>query len=528
MAEARGYLAFLLHAHLPFVRHPEHERFLEEDWFYEAITECYIPLIHVFEGLERDGVAFRLTMTLSPTVLSMMEDPLLADRCAAYIKRLIDLSEKEMARTEDEPEFSRLAEMYNRRLSRALETFTERYNGRLAAAFRGLQDRGHLEIITCAATHGLLPLLRESPAAVRAQLTVARDHYETVFGRAPVGIWLPECAYYHGLDRLLQDLNLRYFILDTHGLLLAEPSPAFGVHAPIYTEHGIAAFARDPDTSKQVWSATEGYPGDPNYRDFYRDVGFDLSFEYIQPYIHPDGIRVHTGLKYYAITGKTDQKRPYDPVVARERAAAHATHFQRCRERQVRYLSAHMDRPPVILSPYDAELFGHWWYEGPQWLNFTLRKISCDVPWIKLISPSDYLAQYSTNQICEPNPSTWGHQGYYDYWLNGKNSWIYPHLHGMARRMTEVARTIDPLETGLVRAANQMARELLLAESSDWPFIMTAGTSVDYAAKRIRSHIARFNALYQAVKTGEIDLEYLRQVELRDNLFPQIDYRVYR
>ncbi len=188
----RGYLAFILHAHLPFVRHPEHERFLEEDWLFEAITETYIPLIHVFEGLERDGISFRLTMTLSPSLLSMLEDPLLIGRYVEYLDRLLELTDKEIVRTRGDERFHELAWMYNRRLSQARRTFVERYGGRLVRAFRGVQDRGHLEIVTCGATHGFLPLLLDSPRAVRAPVAVAVAPYRRLFGRGPGGVSLPE------------------------------------------------------------------------------------------------------------------------------------------------------------------------------------------------------------------------------------------------------------------------------------------------------------------------------------------------
>jgi 1,4-alpha-glucan branching enzyme len=524
----RGYLAFILHAHLPFVRHPEHERFLEEDWLFEAITETYIPLIHVFEGLERDGISFRLTMTLSPSLLSMLEDPLLIGRYVEYLDRLLELTDKEIVRTRGDERFHELAWMYNRRLSQARRTFVERYGGRLVRAFRGVQDRGHLEIVTCGATHGFLPLLLDSPRAVRAQVAVAVAHYRRLFGRDPRGIWLPECGYHPDVEPHLQEQDLRYFILDHHGLLLADPAPVYGIHAPVFTPHGLAAFARDVETSKQVWSAQEGYPGDPVYRDFYRDIGFDLDFEYVRPYIHPDGIRIYTGLKYYAITGRTVHKVPYDPRLARERAAVHAANFQFNRERQVEYLASRFDRPPLIICPYDAELFGHWWFEGPIWLDYVIRKISCDVPWIELITPSDYLRRHPTNQICRPNPSSWGANGYYQVWLNQSNAWIYPHLHGMARQMTEAARRFVSPTHLEERCLNQMARELLLAQSSDWAFIMNTGTAVEYAQKRVRSHISRFPRLHGMLTAGRIDEDYLGQVELRDTIFPEIDYRVYR
>lgn len=313
----KGYLCLVLHGHLPFVRHPEHEDFLEEDWLYEAITETYIPLILSFERLINDRVDFRLTMTLSPSLISMLIDPLLQERYLKHIERLIDLSRKEMERTRWQGQFKELSEMYFNEFSRARDTFL-RYNRNLVSAFKRFQDSGNLEIITCGATHGYLPLMDVCRESVRAQVKVAASHYESVFGRAPRGIWLPECGYYPGQDEILKEAGIKYFFTDSHGILHGKPRPKYGVFAPVYCKGtGVACFSRDLESSKQVWSSIEGYPGDYNYREFYRDVGFDLEYDYIRPYIHPDGVRINTGIKYYRITGTGNHKEPYNPAWAR-------------------------------------------------------------------------------------------------------------------------------------------------------------------------------------------------------------------
>ncbi len=306
---SKGYLCLVLHGHLPFVRHPEHENFLEEDWLYEAITETYVPLISVFEGLVSDGIDFRITMTLSPTLISMLSDSLLQERYLKHINKLIELSQKEMERTRWQDSFRRLAEMYFNRFSHARDTF-QKYNCNLVLAFKKFQDLGKVEIITCGATHGFFPLMDVCRDSVRAQVKVAADHYEGVFGRRPRGIWLPECGFCPGHDEILREAQIRYFFTDSHGLLHGTPRPKYGVFAPVYCKGtGVAAFGRDLESSKQVWSSIEGYPGDYNYREFYRDIGFDLEFDYIKPYIHPDGVRINTGIKYYRITGTGIQNR---------------------------------------------------------------------------------------------------------------------------------------------------------------------------------------------------------------------------
>jgi 1,4-alpha-glucan branching enzyme len=500
---------------------------MEEEWLFEAITETYVPLLLVFERLLRDDVDYRLTLSMSPTLLSMLTDDLLKERYATKIDKLVELAESEVDRTRNDGRFHGLAQMYRDRFVR-IRDYWRRYDGDLVHPLRGLQDAGKLEVITCTATHPFIPFMDRNWAAIRAQVHVAADVYERAFGRRTQGMWLGECGYVPGLDELLREENIRYFFLDTHGLLFADRRPVYGVHAPIYCPTGVAAFGRDVPSSRQVWSSKEGYPGDPDYRDFYRDIGFDLPIEYVRPYIHPDGIRTFTGVKYHAIThGALHNKNPYVPHVAWQRANAHAQHFLEQREQQVRALRPQMDRPPIIVSPYDAELFGHWWYEGPIFLEMLLRKIHTDQGMIAPITPSAYLHAHPTNQVATPAMSSWGAGGYGEYWCNQSNAWIYRHLHKMGERMVELARRFSQADDLQRRVLNQAARELMLAQASDWAFIMKSGTTVAYATQRTNDHINRFHRLTQNLEDGDIDEDYLAEVERRDNLFPNLDYRVF-
>lgn len=523
----------MLHTHLPFVRHPEEEYFLEENWFYEAITETYIPLIHVFERLINDGVYFRITMSLTPPLVSMLKDPLLKSRYLRHITRLIELAEKEVERTGYEPHYHGLALMYYRRFLEARETFVNKYKKDLISAFKKFQEQGSLEIITSCATHGYLPVLNINEQDVRTQINIGVDYYKKIFGRAPCGFWLPECGYYPGVEEFLKDAGIKYFFVDSHAIINADPSPRYSVYAPIYCPSGVAAFGRDWESSKQVWSAREGYPGDPNYREYYRDIGYDLDYEYIKPYIHPLGIRINTGIKYYRITGKTDYKEPYVPDWAREKAALHAGNFMFNREKQIEYLVAEMDRKPLIVAPYDAELFGHWWFEGPMWIDFLIRKLAYDQKTIKLITPSEYLAEYPTNQVALPSASSWGLKGYHEFWLEGGNDWLYRHLHKAGQRMVELAERFlryitRPSKRSLrLRALNQAARELLLAQSSDWAFIMKTKTMVEYAQRRAKLHLNRFLRLYSDLINNTLNSTWLKEVESRDNIFKNINCAAY-
>ncbi|MCL2485362.1 MAG: DUF1957 domain-containing protein [Endomicrobia bacterium] len=526
--EPKGYWCLQLHAHLPYVRHPEYPDFLEEDWLYEAISETYLPLLSVFENFINDGVDFRLTMTITPSLANMLADPLLQSRYYERLNSHIELAEKELWRTRSLPEFQPAAQMYERHFKECKRLW-EKYDGNILRGFKELQDVGKIEIITCCATHGFLSLM-DNEKSQKAQIKIACDDYERHFGRRPRGIWLAECAYNPGIDKLLKEEGIRFFFLEAHGILYGTPRPKYGVFAPVYCPSGVAAFSRDMETAHQVWSAESGYPGDPDYREFYRDLGYDLEYEYVKPYLHSDGERRNIGLKYHRITGKValNEKQPYNPEWAKSKAAEHAGNFLHNRIKQVEYLSDVLGKQPLVVSMYDAELFGHWWFEGPDFINFLFRKMHYDQDVIKPMTPIEYLDKFPVNQVLTPAASSWGDKGYYEVWLNTSNDYIYRHLHKAADRMVELANQFPESSGILEKALNQAARELLLAQSSDWAFIMTTGTMVEYAEKRTRDHIVNFTNIYNQIKGNCIDGGYIEDLESRNNIFPEINYRVYK
>ena len=518
-----GYLALVLHAHLPFVRHPEHDHFLEEEWLFEAITECYIPLLRMMQRLVSENVPFKLTMSLTPTLCAMLQDGLLQKRYVEHVDLLIDLSRREIERNRDHPQLEELSRFYCDIFSETRRFFLEEWQCDLLAAFQQLRETGALEIIASAATHALLPL--HSRESQRAQVLIGRDAYVDLFRADPQGFWLPECAYAPGLEKILQEANIRWFILDAHGLMFGNPRPRRAIYAPCYTPAGPAAFARDRDSSRQVWSAEQGYPGDPAYREFYRDIGFDLPLEHLGPVAR--GTRKFSGVKYHRITGRNVEKEFYDREAAEKAADAHASHFLEQRRWQLREIAA-LDVDPIIVVPFDAELFGHWWFEGPRFLELLIRKIAFDQKDFQLTTPSEFLAGHPTQQTIEPATSTWGDKGHLEVWLDPSNSWIYPHLHGASQRMSEIARAhakdSDPFAD---RVLKQLTRELLLAQASDWAFLMKTKTAREYATKRTTEHLARFNQLHDQFAATGVDEKFLADCEWRDNLFPNVNWRYY-
>jgi 1,4-alpha-glucan branching enzyme len=324
-------------------------------------------------------------------------------------------------------------------------------------------------------------------------------------------------------------------------LLFGTPRPWRSFYAPCYTPAGPAAFARDPGASRQVWSAHEGYPGDPAYRDFYRDIGFDLPMEHLGPIAR--GTRKFSGVKYHRITGRGDEKQLYDRTAAENAAARHAIHFlEQCRE-QIREVGE-VGFEPIIVAPFDAELFGHWWFEGPIFLEQFFRHAANEGEF-RLTVPSEYLAAHPTQQIVEPAASTWGENGHLAVWLDPSNAWIYPQLHAAAQTMIDLAKKTSAVVgqshrlpiAGLAgeapalqftdRVLKQLARELLLAQSSDWAFLMKTGTAREYATQRTIDHLARFDHLHDQLVTNNLDEEFLHDCEWRDNIFPNVNWRYY-
>jgi len=527
-AKGRAYLALVLHAHLPFVRHPESDVFLEEDWLFEAIIECYLPLLQTLQRLHSDNIPFRLTLSLSPTLLSMLGDDLLRQRFGRHLQQLRKLVDDEVGRTRKDARFNRIALHYRQRLQQ-IDAVWQQTGGDVPAAFARLQEADYLDLMTTAATHGYLPLLSLQPQAIHAQLQVAVDHHTRVIGRKPTGIWLPECGYLPGLDCQLARCGLRYFVGETHALLYAQPRPRCGAHQPAYcSKSGVAVFGRDPDAAQQVWDRQRGYPGHGDYRDFYRDIGFDLSPEHLGPFIEPDGRRRFTGIKYHRITSLANEtKTPYVIDDALHRASEHAGDFLAKRLQRLSVLRTFMPHP-IVVAPYDAELFGHWWYEGCEFLEQLIRQwAQLPTAAMELVHLRGYLQHHPTHQVLQPCASSWGEGGYNQYWLDGSNCWIYPHLHQAAERMIALARRFTQPTELQRRALNHAARQLLLAQSSDWAFIMRAGTMTDYAITRTKRHLSSFQRLCDQIEAESIAVAELEQGEQRDNLFAQIDYRVY-
>ena len=510
----KGKLALVLHAHLPYVRSSKPGS-LEEDWFFQAVLECYLPLLETLEkALASKEQNPKITLSLSPTLLSLFDDKELKKRFPNWIKARLNILNN----------LSQLQNDAKQDLIKNLESLLglwHSYNGDLITRFSTLQKSEIIDILTCAATHGYLPLLRDNSEAVRGQLlTAVREHIRLI-GIKPLGIWLPECAYYEGLDSLIREAGLRYAVLDAHGILHSKPRPRYGIYSPICSKNGIAFFGRDSKSTLPVWSSKEGYPGNSEYREFHRDLGWDIPIQTLNQI----GLKEPRplGLKLHRVTGKNidlDQKQIYEPILARERVKIHAKEYLQSRKKQLEDLYKTMRIEPLLVAPFDAELFGHWWFEGPQFLAELFKQSKREG--IIFTRLKDELLLSPNLQLCEPSPSSWGQGGYHNYWLNETNAWIVPQWNKASRAMIKRS-SIGVSKESDIKLLNQAARELLLSQSSDWSFILKANTTTKLAKDRIQIHLDRFWKLINSIESGaDLSIMELAQIENEDCLFPLI------
>jgi 1,4-alpha-glucan branching enzyme len=508
-------VVFVLHAHLPYVRHLDRPDRLEEGWLFEAVAESYLPLLQQLEQWEAGGQAVKLTLSLSPPLLAMLADPILQERCHAYLRRLVVSAERELVRTAEDPVFHALSQHYHRRFVGLLDWYEE-HQGDVLGQFARHAEAGRLELWTSSATHAFLPFIG-SDWAISAQVQAGIAAFSEVFGYRPKGFWLPECGYRPGLERWLGAEGVAYTVLNPRPSDL----PDSGVWRPFRLGAGVLGLPRAQELSMRVWDAHGGYPGSPWYRDFYRDIGFDLDDQAVAPYLYPAGVRRATGFKYWRVTGSDVPKEPYEPGAAMEEVARHARHFADEVEQALGQARQSGIAEPVLTLPFDAELFGHWWAEGVDWLGAVLPQL-----------PLAYASDLGSSPVADPpRPpalSSWGRGGTGEVWCNPKNAWIYPELARAEQAFAEAMLT-GADEADHDGVMNQALRELMLAESSDWPFVLDAESAVDYAHERVWAHLSRFSDLVQmatGIRAG--DDAKLLEIQREDAIFPALHWQAYR
>ncbi|WP_227934978.1 1,4-alpha-glucan branching protein domain-containing protein [Alkalihalobacillus deserti] len=512
-----GYFSLVLHAHLPYVRHKEEGR-LEERWLFEAITESYIPLLW---ELNQTDIKDALTISFSPPVLEMLADPIIQERYLDYIIKTEELLHKEAESiiTSEEKELNKF---YIHRYQKIKDTFLN-LDKNVLYGYRELFKKGAISCITSAATHAFLPYVK-TKAAIRSQVVEAIRCFQQHFGVKPKGFWLPECAIAPGIDRILVEEGISYSFVDEHALINADPNPTKGSGAPIYSPHGLILFPRHTDLSSKVWSSTLGYPGDVDYREFYRDIAYERDWDYIKPFVHEE-VRIDTGIKHKRITGHGEEKDIYVPDWAKGKVLAHAEHFLGSIEQEINDHGDQCYPPYLMVTPFDAELFGHWWFEGPDWIGQVLKKGQGRV---QFITPETYINRhYQDFETAHVSFSTWGRDGYGHVWINEKNDYLYRHHQRMETDLTTMVALLSQPNELEKRALKQMVREWMLAVSSDWAFIIDGQSAVQYAEERFLTHLSRFDALKEKLLDGNIQENWLIVIEQGFPFLKEIDEQIF-
>ncbi len=514
--------ALVLHSHLPYARGAGRWPHGEE-WVHEAILGTYLPLLGMLHDLRNEGVPYAITVGLTPTLLEQLADADIDHRFVEYCDDQIRRADQDLRRFGGNGEIDRgsLAMFYASLFRTHRDAYVHRFGRDIVGAFADLARTGHVEILTSGATHGYLPLL--DTASVHAQLEVGTRTTRRRTGVDPRGIWLPECAYAPGLEEILEAFGITHFFTDAallggkrlveHGHRFEGRRSGAGIAAPLagareidvlrpylVRESRVAAVARHDTVSGQVWSAKMGYPGDPAYREFHRKDE-------------------RTGLRYWRVTDVTvdlSGKATYSPGVASERVRVHADHFVAL-VRDTLARRPHRERGALLTVTFDAELFGHWWFEGIDWLGRVLRDLSARGP--RPVSVRDHLRADPPVERVALQEGSWGKNNDHSTWANERTMWMWTELSHMAAEMQDLRAT--PIGGQMrERAARQAARELLLAESSDWPFLVTTGQAADYAVERFRSHAMRFRRAAELARRATAGDEVeLRSLERTDNPF---------
>lgn len=559
---ALGGFTFVLHSHLPYARLAGRWPHGEE-WIHEAASETYIPLLQSLYRLRDEGVNFRLTLGITPTLAEQLTDPDVIDHLDQYLADRIAAAVQDMAFFETpgtaDAYLRGLAEGYKRQFENVKADFNNRFNRNIVGAFRRLQDEGYLEIVASAGTHAYLPLLSRD-SSINAQIKAGLSSYTRLFGRQPNSFWLPECAYRPayitdsgrkraGLEHFLAENGLNLFFSETHAITGGQPvGMATGdvigpygyvkrryvvpasttmltperqatTYKPYYVSEtiqgldadqhsGVMVIGRNAETGAQVWSANLGYPGDFDYREFHKRAGT-------------------SGLRYWRVSGVDvglGEKDYYYPEWAAFKVEQHAEHFAHLVGDLLRDYQRETGEYGVVASSYDTELFGHWWFEGVAWLEKVLRHLS-DGKEVELTTANAFTQAHQPAEVLHIPESSWGSNGSHFTWDNADTHWMWQPIADAEKRMEGLVSRF-PNPTDVERAAlNQSARELLLMQSSDWPFLVTTGQAREYAIQRFSQHVERFDKLASGLENGKTNPNLTAEYWELDKLFPEIDYR---
>ena len=474
-----GLFSLVLHTHLPWLAH--HGRWpVGEEWLYQSWSAAYLPLMRVLRTLAAEDRTGLVTLGMTPVVTAQLDDPYCLDGMHHW---LANWGLRAQEATTLPSEALRTFGIRERaEADRALADFETLWRHGASPLLRQLISAGTVELLGGPLAHPFQPLLnpRLREFALREGLADAQQR----FAHTPVGIWAPECAYAPGMEHGYADAGVGHFMVDGPSL---HGDTALG--RPV-GDTGVLAFGRDLQVSYRVWSPKSGYPGHAAYRDFHT-------------YDHA------TGLKPARVTGRnvpSEEKAPYDPQRADAAVDAHVADFVEVVRRRLRTESERIGRPAHVIAAFDTELFGHWWYEGPLWLERVLRALPA--AGIEVGTLSDAAARGFVGGPVELPPSSWG---------SGKDwqVWSGEQVADLVQLNVEVVDTaLACVDKGLAQAggapardfvADQILRETLLTVSSDWPFMVSKDSAADYARYRAHLHAHATREIADAHAAGRHD-----------------------
>jgi len=523
-------LSLVLHSHIPFIPRLESSSVTGnpglpgEEVLFESLSETWLPLLELFDRLDRDMVPFRLGLSLSPICCHILSDMTFINHYLEYLDRQIEFGRLEIRRARKKDAKKRLAAFYRNRFKEHQAFLLDRWEKNILKALAYYQRRGRLELLTTGATHAFLPFYTAYPEAIQAQFEVAISSFRHRFGESPQGFWLPELGWAPELDPWLRSYNLSYTILESHGLVLGKPFAKKGTFYPARTPLGICLLGRDFYACQNIQVLRRT----PVFRDNQRDVGYELPMKRLQAFLNSQVTRRSTGYRYYA-GGIEDRDKFYDLETAQAAAREGAEAFLNIQSIRLREAARYMEEVPLCLLAFPADTFGRAWFEGPAFLEALFRGIAKRED-LQVLSPAEYLCKQDVLQFqtLVPEFSSWGVNGYGEPWLDASNDWMYRHGTQALERMREIAERF-PNATGLrERMLNQAAREILLAISSDWSQMLAAGESSEYARGCIEESLRNFTTLYEALGSSYVSTDWFTKLEKQHHIFPRINYRVFR
>ncbi|MDR2746784.1 MAG: DUF1957 domain-containing protein [Treponema sp.] len=518
---------------------------MEEARFFESLSETYLPLLEMLERLDQDRVPFRLGISVSPILCHHLEDTGLLERYVEYLDRQIEFGNAETQRHWNNRPLRELAQYYCGKFRQRRGSFTVRYGGNILKALDAFQHKGKIEILAAAATHAFLPFYVSYPEAVQAQIEVALSTHHRRFGKFPQGFFLSDLGWTGELEKFLRAYNLGYTIVEAHGLVHGSPPAEKGSFYPLRTPHGVFVLGREYYAGADLREISQG----AFYRDNLGDSGFELPADMVSAFLGQGGARLPTGFKYRTrragagalLTGTyvldTEKGRApsfregeiYDPASASAEAVKDAGVFLRQRLSRLKAAGALMNDAPLCLCVFKAGDLGRSWYEGFDFLENVFRQ-GAGRDDVQFMTPAEYLYKQNSCdfQIARPEYSSQGINGYGETWLDVSNDWMYRHVFRALERMIELAERF-PDDSGLKeRALNQAAREILLAQSSDWPGMLYRQESSGLARSEIEDALRNFTTIYEALGSNYISTEWLTNLERRHSIFPHINYRIFR